>query len=79
MQAEEFTVRYTGAEANAAVSLAQFGVEAFVVSKVPAHEIGQACLNALRRSASTPTMSFAAATGWACSTWRPARRSGRPR
>jgi 2-dehydro-3-deoxygluconokinase len=49
VQAEEFTARYTGAEANVAVSLAHFGVEAFVVSKVPAHEIGQACLNALRR------------------------------
>jgi 2-dehydro-3-deoxygluconokinase len=49
VQAEEFNARYTGAEANAAVSLAQFGVEAFVVSKVPAHEIGQACINALRR------------------------------
>jgi 2-dehydro-3-deoxygluconokinase len=49
VQAEEFSARYTGAEANAAVSLAQFGVETFVVSKVPAHEIGQACLNALRR------------------------------
>ena len=48
-QAEEFTIRYTGAEANVAVALAQFGVEAFVVSKVPAHEIGQACINALRR------------------------------
>lgn len=49
VQAEEFTARYTGAEANTAVSLAQFGVEAFVVSKVPRHEIGQACLNTLRR------------------------------
>jgi 2-dehydro-3-deoxygluconokinase len=49
VQAEEFSARYTGAEANAAVSLAQFGVEAFVVSKVPAHEIGQACINTLRR------------------------------
>jgi 2-dehydro-3-deoxygluconokinase len=49
VQAEEFTARYTGAEANVAVSLAQFGVEAFMVSKVPAHEIGQACINALRR------------------------------
>lgn len=49
VQAEEFTARYTGAEANTAVSLAHFGVEAFVVSKVPAHEIGQACLNGLRR------------------------------
>src|SRR5512145_714934 len=49
VQAEEFTARYTGAEANAAVSLAHFGAEAFVVSKVPAHEIGQACINTLRR------------------------------
>jgi 2-dehydro-3-deoxygluconokinase len=32
-----------------AVSLAHFGLEAFAVSKVPDHEIGQACINALRR------------------------------
>jgi 2-dehydro-3-deoxygluconokinase len=49
VQAESFTARYTGAEANVAVSLAQFGIEAYAVSKVPAHEIGQACVNALRR------------------------------
>jgi 2-dehydro-3-deoxygluconokinase len=49
VQAESFTVRYTGAEANAAVSLAQFGLLPFVVSKVPEHQIGQACVNALRR------------------------------
>jgi 2-dehydro-3-deoxygluconokinase len=49
VQAEEFTVRYTGAEANVAVSLATMGLEAFAVSKVPAHEIGQACINMLRR------------------------------
>lgn len=49
VQAGEFIARYTGAEANSAVSLAQFGVEAFVVSKVPVGEIGQACVNMLRR------------------------------
>ncbi len=49
LQAEEFVARYTGAEANVAVSLAQLGFEAFAVSKVPAHEIGQACINTLRR------------------------------
>jgi 2-dehydro-3-deoxygluconokinase len=49
VQAEEFTVRYTGAEANAAVSLATMGLEAYAVSKVPAHDIGQACINTLRR------------------------------
>jgi 2-dehydro-3-deoxygluconokinase len=49
VQAEHFTAHYVGAEANVAVSLAHFGVEAYEVSKVPAHEIGQACINALRR------------------------------
>ena len=49
VQASEFDARYTGAEANVAVSLAHFGVEPFAVSKVPAHEIGQACINTLRR------------------------------
>jgi len=49
VQAESFDARYTGAEANAAVSLANWGIEAFAVSKVPDHEIGQACINYLRR------------------------------
>jgi len=48
-QADLFEARYTGAEANVAVSLAHFGIDAFVVSKVPEHEIGQACINYLRR------------------------------
>jgi len=48
-QAETFKARYTGAEANVAVSLAGFGVDAYAVSKVPEHEIGQACVNYLRR------------------------------
>jgi 2-dehydro-3-deoxygluconokinase len=49
VQAESFDARYTGAEANAGVSLANWGIEAFAVSKVPRHEIGQACINYLRR------------------------------
>lgn len=49
VQASTFEVRYTGAEANAAVMLASLGVEAAAVSKVPANEIGQACVNYLRR------------------------------
>jgi 2-dehydro-3-deoxygluconokinase len=49
VQADTFQARYTGGEANVAVSLAQWGVKAFAVSKVPAHEIGQACVNFLRR------------------------------
>jgi 2-dehydro-3-deoxygluconokinase len=49
VQTGEFVARYTGAEANVSVSLAHFGMEAYAVSKVPAHEIGQACVNFLRR------------------------------
>ena len=49
VQAQEFDARYTGAEANVAVSLSNFGMETFAVSKVPDHEIGQACVNYLRR------------------------------
>jgi 2-dehydro-3-deoxygluconokinase len=48
-QAESFEARYTGAEANVAVSLANWGMAALAVSKVPDHEIGQACINYLRR------------------------------
>ena len=43
----EFT--FGGAEANVAVSLANFGEEADFISKVPNNEIGQAAINSLRR------------------------------
>jgi 2-dehydro-3-deoxygluconokinase len=49
IQANEFEVGYTGAEANAAVSLANYGIESYVVSAVPDSDIGQACINHLRR------------------------------
>lgn len=48
VQANEFEVGYTGAEANAAVSVANFGLGAYVVSAVPDTEIGQACINKIR-------------------------------
>ena len=35
IQSQVFDGRYTGAEANVAVSLAHFGMETFAVSKVP--------------------------------------------
>lgn len=49
LQADRFEVSYAGGEANVAVSLAQYGMDAAFVSKVPAHEIGQCAVNALRR------------------------------
>lgn len=49
VQADEFEATYSGGEANVAVSLANYGMDAAFVSKVPAHEIGQCAVNALRR------------------------------
>ncbi len=49
VQARELEIRYTGAEANAAVSLANFGLEAYAVSAVPDNDLGQACINYLRQ------------------------------
>jgi len=49
VQSESFDVVYGGGEANVAVSLAGFGHEAYFVSKLPKHEIGQSAINALNR------------------------------
>ncbi len=49
VQSDSFDVVYGGGEANVAVSLANYGHEAHFVTKVPAHEIGQCAINALRK------------------------------
>lgn len=49
IQANEFEVKFTGAEANVGVSCANYGMDAYAVSMVPAHDLGQACINYLRR------------------------------
>ena len=48
LQADRFEATYAGGEANVAVSLANYGMKAVFVSKIPAHEIGQNAVNALR-------------------------------
>lgn len=48
VQADCFEASFAGGEANVAVSLAQYGDDASFVSKIPSHEIGQACVNSLR-------------------------------
>lgn len=49
VQCDRLEATFGGAEANVAVSLANFGVDAAFVSKLPAHEVGQSAVNALRR------------------------------
>jgi 2-dehydro-3-deoxygluconokinase len=48
VQVRQFDAMYTGAEANVLVSLENFGVSTFLVSKVPDTEVGQACINYIR-------------------------------
>ena len=49
VQTDHLRIIPGGGEANVAVSLANYGHESYYVSKVPAHEIGQIAVNALRR------------------------------
>lgn len=49
VQAEKVAFTFGGGEANVAVSLANFGFKSAFVSKLPAHSIGQAAVNSLRR------------------------------
>jgi 2-dehydro-3-deoxygluconokinase len=49
VQAQDLNITYGGGEANVSVSLANYGMESFFVTKLPKHEIGQSALNHLRR------------------------------
>jgi len=49
IQTANYGATYGGGEANVAVSLANFGVDAAFVTKLPKHEIGQGAVNALRQ------------------------------
>ncbi len=49
VQADHLEFTFGGGEANVAVSLANFGLDAAFVTKLPAHAIGQAAVNSLRR------------------------------
>ncbi len=49
VQAESFGATYGGGEANVAISLANYGLDARFITKLPSHEIGQAAINSLRR------------------------------
>ena len=49
IQTDMFRIIPGGGEANVAVSCANYGHEAYFVSKLPKHEIGQIAVNALRR------------------------------
>ena len=49
VQVDSMTTTFGGGEATVAVSLANYGMDAYYVTKLPTHEIGQAAVNSLRR------------------------------
>ena len=49
VQSEKYLATFGGAEANVAVSLANYGMDVAFVSKLPTHEIGQSAVNSLRK------------------------------
>jgi len=48
-QSEYFNVTYGGGEANVAVSLANYGLDTYYVTKLPNNSIGQSAVNHLQR------------------------------
>lgn len=49
VQANDLEFTFGGGEANVAVSLANYGIDAAYVTKLPAHAIGQCAVNSLRK------------------------------
>ena len=49
VQAERFEASYAGGEANVAVSLANYGLDASFVTKLPANPLGESARNEVRR------------------------------
>ncbi|GHT92046.1 hypothetical protein FACS1894140_3520 [Spirochaetia bacterium] len=49
VQASSFGATYGGGETNVAISLANFGIDTAFVTRLPAHDIGQAAVNTLRQ------------------------------
>jgi len=49
VQSETFEATYGGGEANVAISLANYGLNACFVTKLPKHEVGQAAVNSMRK------------------------------
>ena len=49
LQTDSYDARFGGAEANVSFSLSNFGIDTSFVTKLPNNDIGQACINELRR------------------------------
>ena len=71
VQSDSFDVVYGGGEANVAVSCANYGHDAYFVTKLPKHEIGQSAVNALRRyGVHTDYILLVVGIAWAFIIWK---------
>lgn len=77
VQADRLEATFGGAEANVAVSLANFGDDVSFVSKLPSHEIGQSAINSLRKFGVGTSLSQGAASESAFITAKRARANAR--
>ena len=62
---------FGGGEANVAVSLALFGLEAALVTVLPGNPVGDAALAELRRHGIDTSRICAAGNAWASTSWKP--------
>ena len=49
VQSPSFDATYGGGEANVAISLSNYGMSSYFISKLPSNEIGQSAINSLRK------------------------------
>ena len=77
IQADRFVLNYTGAEGNVVTSLANMGVPAELVTKLPENAIAECAEANLRKYRVDVNISRTAASGSESSTSRKARRSVR--
>ena len=78
-QAERFEASYAGGEANVAVAVANYGIPAAFVTKLPENDIGQSAINALRRYGVETGDIVRGGPEWACTTLRRAHPSAPPK
>lgn len=70
VQADCFEAVYGGAEANVAVSLAQFGCDSVYVTRLPQNDLAKACRVNLQNGEWIRQKLFSAATGLAFIIWK---------
>ena len=79
VQADKFEATYAGGEANVAVSLANYGMDAAFVTKLPAMRSASAPSTSCAASAWIPAPSSGAESVWVCTSWKRVRLREPPR